>query len=253
MGRKKKPPLELPWRKREQLVIPEKDSGYKLDPLVARLDKAFSNPDIKDKYAYKPAKPKGRPKGERRPTPPLSEAQVKVIKTNTHRPKSYFVHKYGVSYSTVNKALKGEYDHHYVERKNPSYLIKKEGLEGTFKAKKVIPFLKSLPKTTFWTNHIGNDSGRPDMFILLNGVFIAMEIKRNIKELSTARYHLQKQVLLDIHRYKGIGIVVFPENWRYVKEWLKRVSAIRHGSKQDKRLFDYEYIDKFLPYGRRRK
>lgn len=248
---------ELPWRKRDDIVQPDAITGMKLNPLAVRINKITQKiaRDKREQNTLAERKPAGRPKGVQRSTPPLLEEEIAMIKANHKKkegqlPKAHFCQIFNVSPATVNKAIAGDYDKYY--RKNNTMYISKQGYEATFKGKQVMPFLNKLPRTVAWTNHIGNDAGRPDVFAVISGLFVAIEVKKSISELNKHRYKKQRTNLIKVQHCGGVGIVAFPENWKYVKEYLKYLASLTFNPNFKKVRSDFEFINKVSPQTTRR-
>lgn len=85
-------------------------------------------------------------------------------------------------------------------------------LEKTFQGK-VRRALKALPNTWFFKASERSLAGIPDMVLCVNGRFIALELKRDVKSKAT---RLQSYTLDQITQSGGLGFVVSPENWNDV-------------------------------------
>lgn len=81
--------------------------------------------------------------------------------------------------------------------------------ETAFK-EKIKPLIEKLPNT--WVVKIQQRTlrGTPDLLICVNGLFVALELKKSDKEASD---FLQDHNLDLINKAGGLGIKVYPENW----------------------------------------
>lgn len=93
-------------------------------------------------------------------------------------------------------------------------------LEKHFQVK-VRRHLKLLPNTWFFKASERSLAGIPDVILCVNGMFIALELKRSLKSKATP---LQLYCLELINKSKGIGIVATPENWDKIYGVLKIIS-----------------------------
>lgn len=94
--------------------------------------------------------------------------------------------------------------------------------EKDFENKQVKPFLKSLNKCWFFKVHGGSMfqvAGIPDIIGVVNGKFIALELKA---EKGTPS-QLQLRIIRLIKAAGGYAEVVFPADWEEVKEELRRL------------------------------
>lgn len=85
--------------------------------------------------------------------------------------------------------------------------------ETKFRTQQVIPFLKTLNKTTFFSISQKSISGTPDILMCINGKFVAMELKSEEGKASP----LQERNLNVIRRSGGSAFVVSPKNWEITK------------------------------------
>lgn len=89
----------------------------------------------------------------------------------------------------------------------------------------VCEYLGKLPNTY----HVSTDGvrirGVPDILISLSGIFVALELKRNLAEAaSSSRVKLQKWRLKKIEATGGYAFLVDPYNWEEVKEKLNTIA-----------------------------
>ncbi len=70
--------------------------------------------------------------------------------------------------------------------------------------------------------------GVPDYLICINGIFIALELKRSVKEKTKGT--LQELNILKIRRAGGLAFFTYPENWDKTKEML---IALSKGERND--------------------
>lgn len=70
--------------------------------------------------------------------------------------------------------------------------------------------------------------GTPDILMCVNGIFIAMELKKSAKDKPDM---LQMFTLEQINKAGGIGIAVSPENWKNV--WIA-LTALSKGVHYDR-------------------
>lgn len=97
----------------------------------------------------------------------------------------------------------------------------KKPLEKHFQ-KKVIAHLKSMPNTWYFKASERSLRGIPDIIACVNGIFVAMELKRDALNKASP---LQQFTIDQIIRAKGCAWVVSPENWDKTKEALKALAA----------------------------
>lgn len=94
--------------------------------------------------------------------------------------------------------------------------------EKVFEDNHVKPFLKNLPKCWFFKVHGGSIfqvAGIPDIIGVINGKFIALELKAEKGKPS----ELQVRTLKLINNAGGYGKLVYPSNWEEVKQALKEL------------------------------
>lgn len=95
--------------------------------------------------------------------------------------------------------------------------------EKDFENKQVKPFLKELSKCWFYKVHGGSvfqQSGIPDIIGVVNGRFIALELKAEEGKPS----ELQKRAVRLINSAGGYGKIVYPKDWEKTKEELRRIN-----------------------------
>ena len=95
-------------------------------------------------------------------------------------------------------------------------------LEHEFQ-RKVKAELSKLPRCYFFVKEAASLRGIPDLIGCINGRFFALEVKRSYKEASktTGRIVLQKHSLKQIKDSGGIGLLIYPENFKECLEELK--------------------------------
>ena len=94
--------------------------------------------------------------------------------------------------------------------------------ETIFK-KKVIEFLKFLPKTWFLKTQELAIKGVPDILACVNGTFVAMELKVEARLDKLQLYNLNR-----IQECKGYSVEVTPKNWKEVKKVLRTFLIDNH-------------------------
>jgi len=96
-------------------------------------------------------------------------------------------------------------------------------LERDFWNNKVKKDLEKLDNCVFFRIENRVSRGTPDVFVCLNGKFVALELKRSEKEANKKRdgYALQKYWAQKINKNKGIAFITYPENWDAVYSNLK--------------------------------
>lgn len=92
--------------------------------------------------------------------------------------------------------------------------------ETKFK-EKVITDLKKLPNTWFTKIQQLAKSGDPDFACCINGMFVAIELKKDAKSKPSP---LQQWVLEAIVEAGGIACVANPENWKSTLEELTKLA-----------------------------
>jgi hypothetical protein len=89
--------------------------------------------------------------------------------------------------------------------------------ETRFRQGRVIPFLKTLKNTKYFSVQQVAISGTPDQLLCCAGTFVALELKAIDGVLSgLQRYNLQQ-----VRRCGGVAIVADPNNWPKVKQILR--------------------------------
>lgn len=90
--------------------------------------------------------------------------------------------------------------------------------ETKFRQSKVIPFLKTLKNTKYFSIQQKSISGTPDILLCMNGKFVALELKKDgLSKIS----ELQKYNLSEVTRTKGTSFLAFPEIWDVIKGYLQ--------------------------------
>lgn len=85
-----------------------------------------------------------------------------------------------------------------------------------------MPHLKALPNTWVVKVQQVGIRGTPDILMCVNGMFVALELKRSMSEEPD---QLQQHNLNAINKAKGIGLTLYPENWKEVYGVLQRLSG----------------------------
>lgn len=85
-----------------------------------------------------------------------------------------------------------------------------------------MPHLKALPNTWVVKVQQVGIRGTPDILMCVNGMFVALELKRSISEEPD---QLQQHNLNAINKAKGIGLTACPENWKDIYGVLKTLSG----------------------------
>jgi len=98
-------------------------------------------------------------------------------------------------------------------------------LEKDFQ-KKVKKYIDGLNKGWFFTKEALAIRGIPDIIGLVNGRFVALELKRSIKEANknTGRIVLQKFIIKKVINCGGYATLVYPENWEDIQEELRNLT-----------------------------
>jgi hypothetical protein len=99
-----------------------------------------------------------------------------------------------------------------------TWLAKKK--ETLFK-ERIAPHLERLPNTWFVKIQQRAIRGTPDILLCVNGIFVALELKKSDKE---KRDLLQDHNLDKINKSGGLGIKTTPGNWLAVLEALTILS-----------------------------
>ena len=86
---------------------------------------------------------------------------------------------------------------------------------------KVRKHLKMLPNLWFFKASERSLAGIPDFILCVNGIFVALELKRESKSKIS---RLQSHNLELINKSGGLGIVVNPDNWVKILAVLKTLS-----------------------------
>ena len=102
--------------------------------------------------------------------------------------------------------------------------------ETIFK-ERILPQLRALPKTYVMKTQEVSKRGILDVVMCVNGIFVALELKKDMKEDPDP---LQRWNMQSIGAAGGIAILAYPENWETVFEI---VSEIAHrGDVPDQRV-----------------
>lgn len=93
--------------------------------------------------------------------------------------------------------------------------------------KKVIKALKTLPNTYYFVKEAASIRGIPDLILVINGRFVALELKRDLKSMraTTGRIVLQRHNIDKINKAGGFGCIVCPETFDEVFAYLKSIST----------------------------
>ena len=97
-------------------------------------------------------------------------------------------------------------------------------LERAFQLK-VRKALKQLERVWFFKASERSLAGSPDFILCVNGMFVALELKRDEKAKAS---RLQAHTLQEINESGGIGVVVHPGNWAKVFCVLKTLAGGGH-------------------------
>jgi len=81
---------------------------------------------------------------------------------------------------------------------------------------RIKPKLKSIPKSWWFKVQLVGMFGIPDVIGLVNGRFVALELKVRKKGHGGDGELLQNHNLKLIRKAGGIGLRVYPENWEEV-------------------------------------
>lgn len=89
-----------------------------------------------------------------------------------------------------------------------------KGKESLFQ-KRVLSDLRKLPKTFAFTKEALSIRGLPDVLAVVNGRFIALELKKDLAStrVTTGRIVLQKYTLDKIRKAGGYAVITCPELW----------------------------------------
>lgn len=91
--------------------------------------------------------------------------------------------------------------------------------------KELKPFLDAIPFSTWFKIQAGSIRGRSDIFGCVSGRFVALELKKDSKESTTAgRAKLQAIKQKQIRDSGGIAFFVHPENVDEVLEALRSLT-----------------------------
>lgn len=85
--------------------------------------------------------------------------------------------------------------------------------ETVFRQNQVIPFLRTLPNTTFFSIQQLAIVGDPDVMLCMNGRFVALELK----DVGEKASKLQLYKLESVRRAGGVALVASRENWESTK------------------------------------
>lgn len=94
---------------------------------------------------------------------------------------------------------------------------------------RIRPLLNALPNSWWVKTSQRSVRGTPDLLGCVNGMFIALELKRS----ESARIDpLQEHNINKIIAARGLAFLVFPENWQKVFQTLQRLAGEENGSNQ---------------------
>lgn len=85
--------------------------------------------------------------------------------------------------------------------------------------------LKAIPRSYWFSKEAGSIRGISDIIGCINGVFVAIEVKRSLEESKkySPRNALQDKFLKDILRVGGKAYKVYPENEEVVLDDLSKI------------------------------
>lgn len=89
-------------------------------------------------------------------------------------------------------------------------------LEKQFRDRKVIPFLSKFKENVyFFIKEAKNIRGIPDIICCVNGIFVAIELKRNSCEAhkNSGSIVFQRYTMSKIDEVGGVSVIVYPENF----------------------------------------
>lgn len=96
--------------------------------------------------------------------------------------------------------------------------------ETRFRATQVVPFLKSLKHTTYFSIQQRALRGVPDLLLCCNGVFVALELKSERGSADPLQLHnLQR-----IRETFGLAILASPANWEEAKALILSIDQGGH-------------------------
>ena len=80
--------------------------------------------------------------------------------------------------------------------------------------KKLLVRLRKIPKSFWYSHQAGSIRGVADIIGCVNGIFVALEVKRSLIEYNkkSPRSALQEKFLADIRKSGGFGSFIYPEN-----------------------------------------
>lgn len=87
--------------------------------------------------------------------------------------------------------------------------------------RKVVEDLKNFCRTTCFSIQQVSINGTPDLFCCINGRFVALELKADETSRVSA---LQKYNIKKIEEAGGVGYIVYPQNWPYVRSKLVMIA-----------------------------
>jgi len=88
--------------------------------------------------------------------------------------------------------------------------------ENVFRNNTVVPFIRTLEHTVFFSIQQVSLRGHPDLFLCCRGLFIVLELK----DLAGKASKLQKYWMRKVLTCGGIAIIVDRSNWKEVKKLL---------------------------------
>ncbi len=101
----------------------------------------------------------------------------------------------------------------------------------TYFKDRVVRDLRTIPNIYFIKIQQIARCGDPDMLLCVNGYFVALELKRDEKEIIKP---LQQHELNCIVKAGGLGMLTHPENWPIIFEMIKALSEKLPKDSEDK-------------------
>ena len=93
--------------------------------------------------------------------------------------------------------------------------------ETSFRNRCVLTFLNThLKNSTYLSIQQVALLGHPDLVLCVRGKFVAMELKKSVKDKPRP---LQTLCLKNVEQAGGIALIVYPENWEEVKLLLQKL------------------------------
>ena len=90
---------------------------------------------------------------------------------------------------------------------------------------RVMPKFKEIPRSYWMSVQQKGIFGSPDVLGCVNGIFISLEFKKDIKSKPTELQNYKKE---KIAQSRGMAFIIYPENWQDIHAFLMEISECSH-------------------------